>query len=127
MRVRGFVVSAFAVLLTACGPSFAPGNAPSRPCPILDAAEATAALADGAVRGEVRISANGVSTRDVGAGVVHCATYGSSTLRPCRRPVDFVIHYKPEGAEEFYVRVPANAQYRFRVGRGPNTCEIVNE
>ncbi|WP_395646181.1 hypothetical protein [Terricaulis sp.] len=119
--------SVLAALLAGCGPSFAPANAPARACPIVSASEADAAIAAGAARGTVRIARNGTTSMDVAAGVVHCATYGGTSVRPCRRPVDFVITYEPEGGATFHVRVPANAQYRFKVANAPNTCEIVNE
>lgn len=114
------------VLLSSCGPSFAPLNTPGRPCPEIDAAAFEAALAAGAARADARIAANGSVTMDTGPGVVHCATFQSSA-RPCRRPNDFVLRYElPDGAVT-HVLVRAQQQYRFRVMARPTTCEIVNE
>ena len=112
--------------LTACGPSYAPVNAPSRPCPEISQTDFDAALAAGAARGDARIRQSGTVDLSFGPGVVHCASYTSS-MRPCRRPNDLVIRYEIEGDQTRFVRVPANAQYRFHVGGRPTTCQIVNE
>lgn len=125
MRAALLVVTAAA--LTACGPSYAPPNAPSRPCPEITQAEFEAALEAGAARGDARVYPSGMVDMRFGSGVVHCATF-SSTLRPCRRPNDLVIRYEFEnGAQTRYVRAEAGSQYRFHVGARPTTCQIVNE
>jgi len=113
-------------LLTGCGPSYAPLNAPSRPCPQISQAEFEAALDGGAARGDARIHPSGRVDLSFGPGVVHCATYRSSE-RPCRRPNDLVIRYEIDGDQTRFVRVPAETQYRFRVRARPTTCQIVNE
>ncbi|MGE3250595.1 MAG: hypothetical protein AB7J28_13270 [Hyphomonadaceae bacterium] len=112
--------------LAACGPSYAPPNAPSRACPTITAAEYQSALDAGAARGRARVHASGMVELNNGPGVVHCATY-SSGMRPCRRPNDYVIEYTLADGSVTHVRVPANAQYRFNVHRTPTHCEIVNE
>lgn len=117
---------ALLVMLAGCGPSFAPANAPSRPCPEISQTEFDAALAAGAARGDARIRQSGVVDLRFGPGVVHCASFNSG-IRPCRRPNDLVIRYEIEGDQTRHVRVPANSEYRFRVGSRPTTCEIVNE
>lgn len=116
---------ALAALLAACGPTYAPPNAPAIPCPQISAQEYDAAIAAGAARATASISANGMVAMETGPGSVHCATYQSS-MRPCRRPVDFVIRYTLASGEVVHVRVPAGDQYRFRVQAQPTTCEIVN-
>lgn len=114
------------VLLTGCGPTYAPPGAPARPCTPISESEFDAALRAGATRGDARIAASGVVDMMFGPGPVHCATY-SSAMRPCRRPNDLVMRYGIEGGETLYVRVPAESQYRFRAQARPTTCEIVNE
>ena len=109
-----------------CSPSYAPANAPSRPCPEIDAVAFEAALADGAARGDATIYPSGTVDLRFGPGVVHCATF-TSALRPCRRPNDLVIRYMAEGGQTRYVRVEAGSQYRFHAGARPTTCQIVNE
>jgi hypothetical protein len=111
-------------LLAACGPAWAPPNAPARPCDIVDAAAAAAAREAGAAFARARVSEGGMVSMETGPGVVHCATY-TSAMKPCRRPNDFVIEYTPSEGEAFFVLVPANAEYRFRAQAVPNTCEIV--
>jgi len=116
-----------ACLLGACGPSYAPLNAPARPCTQISADEFATALAGGAARADARIDSSGVVTMDTGPGVVHCATFRNSTIRPCRRPNDFVIRYDLGESGVMHVLVRKNEQYRFRVQARPTTCEIVNE
>lgn len=123
MRMRR-AVSALVVALAACGPAWAPPDAPTTPCAIIDEAGYRAAREDGAAHGRADVYANGTVNLVMGPGVVHCASY-SSAMRPCRRPVDFVIEYRQAGQPTFYVRVPANAEYRFNVHAAPNTCQIV--
>lgn len=124
--LRGAILAAGLLSLTACGPSYAPVNAPSRPCPEITQSQFDAALAAGAARGDARIRASGTVDLSFGPGVVHCATYRSS-MRPCRRPNDLVIRYEIDGDQTRYVQVPAGSQYRFHVGGRPTTCQIVNE
>lgn len=114
----------WAVSLAACGPAWAPPSAPSTPCEIVDEATATAAREAGAAFGRARIYENGVVDIRTGPGVQHCATYRSS-MKPCRRPNDYVIEYTQTNGEIFFVRVPANTAYRFNVHAAPNTCQIV--
>lgn len=115
-----------AVALVACGPTYAPANAPSRPCPQVTQSEFEAALASGAARGDARVHASGIVETTFGPGAVHCATFRRRP-RTCRRPVDLVMRYAFDGGEPVYVRVPAGSQYRFNVGAEPTTCRIVNE
>jgi hypothetical protein len=110
--------------LSACGPQFAPGNAPAAPCEEISAAEFEAAIDAGAARATAKISEGGVVSMETGPGRVHCATYDSS-IKPCRRPNDFVIQYNFASGETMHVRVPANTEYRFRLAARPTTCEIV--
>jgi len=114
------------VVMVGCGPSYAPVNAPSRPCPEITESAFEAALTAGAARGDAVIHSSGMVDLTFGPGVVHCATYRSS-MRPCRRPNDLVIRYDIAGDQTRFVQVPANAQYRFHVGGRPTTCQIVNE
>jgi len=122
MRVWG--VAAALALLSACGPAWAPPNAPTRACETIDLAAFDAARDAGAAVGRARIHESGMVSMDIGPGVSHCATY-NSTMRPCRRPNDFVIEYTQVDGAKFYVRVPANTEYRFNVHAAPNTCQIV--
>lgn len=122
--MRSVVTALALVLLASCGPSWAPLNAPTRPCNTIDQSAYNAAIEAGAAVGRARVEANGTVWLENGPGVVHCATY-TSALKPCRRPNDYVVEYtQPDGAV-FYVRVPANTEYRFNVRAAPNTCEIV--
>ncbi len=111
-------------LLVWWAPGSAPGSPPARPCPTITQAEFDAALAGGAVRGTAQVSADGTSRLQFGPGVVSCAT-GRGMLRPCKRPTDLVIAYEAAGSAPFFVRVPAGAEYLFRPGKAPNTCEIL--
>ncbi len=117
-----FVIGALAVWWS---PSGAPGDAPSRACAEISRAEFDAALAAGAVRGTARAAADGTMEMNFGPGVVSCATAKGSAIKPCKRPTDLVIEYTSAAAAPFFVKVPAGAEYRFRGGRGPNTCEIL--
>lgn len=120
-------VAAMAVglaLLSACGPAWAPANAPTRPCGTIEAAEFNAAREAGATVGRAVIHDNGVVSLDNGPGVRHCATF-TSAMKPCRRPNDYVIEYTEPNGDVFYVRVPANTEYRFNVNAAPNTCQII--
>lgn len=120
--VAGLAMSA----LAACGPSYAPANAPSRPCPRITETEFAAALDAGAARGDARIRESGMVDLTFGPGRVHCATF-TTAMRPCRRPNDLVIRYVVDGGETVHVRVPAGSQYRFSAQARPTTCQIVNE
>jgi hypothetical protein len=111
-------------LLAGCGPSWAPPNAPTRPCDIVSEAQATAAREAGAASGRADVRADGSVWLSTGPGVQHCASY-SSTMRPCRRPNDYVIEYTQPNGENFFVLVPRNTEYRFNVHAAPNTCQIV--
>ena len=87
--MRVMVLSAL-LALCACGPSWAPPNAPAHPCPAITEAEFNQALEAGATRGDAEIYTSGMVTLTNGPGVEHCATY-NSTMKPCRRPNDYVI------------------------------------
>lgn len=103
----------------------APPNAPAIACPQISAVEYDAAIAAGAAHATATVSQSGMVSMGMGPGRVHRATYRSS-MRPCRRPNDFVIRYALAEGEEVHVRVPAGEQYRFRVQAQPTSCEIVN-
>lgn len=111
--------------LLGCGPAWAPADAPSRPCERIDRAGFEAAVSAGATRATADIGDGGVFSVTTGPGVVHCATAQGSTLKPCRRPNDFVIEVRQANQEPQFVRVPKNTEYRFRAGRGADICEIV--
>lgn len=113
-------------MLAACGPAWAPPDAPAHACPIISAAEFDAAVEAGATRATARIEANGTVSMDTGPGAKQCATYRNSTIRPCRRPNDFVIRYEPSDSEPFHVKVAAGEEYRFRIQNLANTCEILD-
>jgi len=125
LRAFPWVAAAFAV--AGCGPTYAPPNAPARACPSISAAEFDAAIRAGAARATASVSENGIVSMDTGPGVVQCATFGGTAMRPCRRPNDFVIRYSLASGETVYVRIPSGAEYRFRVQAQPTPCEIVNE
>ncbi len=122
--MRLWAVAAMLALLGACGPAWAPPNAPTRPCETIDLAAFDAAREEGAAVGRARIYESGMVDLQNGPGVTHCATF-SSAMRPCRRPNDYVIEYTQVDGAKIYVRVPANTEYRFNVHAAPNTCEIV--
>lgn len=126
MRRAGFVILALAAALGACGPRYAPPDAPAIACPQISAADYDAAIAAGAARASATIYQSGIVSMETGAGIVHCATYRSA-MRPCQRPVDFVIRYTLASGDVLHVRVPAGEQYRFRVQAQPTPCEIVNQ
>lgn len=124
--MRAALIVAGAAFLTGCGPTYAPANAPSRPCPQITEAEFEAALEDGAARGDATIHPSGVVELTFGPGIVQCATFRSG-MRPCRRPNDLVIRYVVDSGETFYVRARAGSEYRFHPSARPTTCQIVNE
>ncbi len=111
-------------LLASCGPSWAPANAPTRPCDIIDEAAFNAAREAGAAVGRARIHESGAISLDNGSGVRHCSTF-TTAMKVCRRPNDYVIEYTQIDGAKVYARVPANTEYRFNVRAAPNTCEIV--
>lgn len=113
-------------MLSGCGPSWAPANAPTTPCEIVDEAAASAAREAGAAFGRARIHESGMVSLNNGPGIEHCATF-SSAMRPCRRPNDYVIEYTPVEGDKFFVLVPANTEYRFNVHAAPNTCQVVRQ
>jgi hypothetical protein len=122
--MRALVIPAL-LLLGACGPSWAPPNAPARACETISEAAFNQAIEAGAARGDAEIHSSGMVSLNNGPGVVHCATY-TSAMKPCRRPNDYVIRYTPEAGEALFVRVPANEEYRFNVRARPHTCEILD-
>ena len=122
---RAALTVAPALALACCGPAYAPPGAPTHPCPNISAAGYDAAIEAGAARATAYVRANGIVSMETGPGIVHCATFRTSAMLPCKRPNDFVIHYTVEGGEPFHVRVPAGEEYRFNVRRLPNTCEIL--
>jgi hypothetical protein len=123
--VRAPSLSLAFAALSACGPAWAPPNAPAHACAIISAAEYEAAIAAGATRATARIGADGMVSMETGPGAKQCATFRNSTIRPCRRPNDFAIRYEPADSEAFHVLVPAGEEYRFRIQNLPNTCEIL--
>lgn len=122
--MRFLAVVAVLTLLSACGPAWAPPDAPTRPCETIDEAAFNAAREAGAAVGRARIYESGMVDLRTGPGVSHCATF-TSAMKPCRRPNDYVIEYTQVDGAKFYVRVPANTVYRFDVRAVPNTCQIV--
>jgi hypothetical protein len=122
--VRALTAPVLVATLSACGPAWAPANAPTNPCPTITQAEFDAAIEAGAAQGRARIHESGMVDLSNGPGVSHCATY-NSTMRPCRRPNDYVIDYTTVEGEHLYVRVPANEEYRFNVRSRPHTCELI--
>jgi len=123
--MRSVILGSALATLCACGPAWAPPNAPTTPCEIVSEAAYNAAREAGAASARATVHDTWVDMT-TGPGVVHCATF-TSAMRPCRRPNDLVIEYRQEGAETFYVLVPANAEYRFNVRAAPNTCQIVRQ
>ncbi len=121
---RMVILSLSPLILSACGEQFASRNAPGRPCTEISAGEYRDHLTRGAVGGTATISASGTVSMSNAPGVVHCATY-SGTMKPCRRPDDYVIRYTLADGRAVHVLVPAGQQYRFRIGATPTTCEIV--
>lgn len=117
-------IAASVLVLAACGPTWSRPGSPAYACPTITQAEYEQAIAAGAARATARIHTNGVVDLQSGPGVQHCATY-SSTPRVCRRPVDYVIAYTTAEDDQIYVRVPANAEFRFDVHNRPHTCEIL--
>lgn len=122
--MRALVVPAL-LALSACGPSWAPPNAPAHACATISEAEFNQALEAGAARGDAETHANGMVSLNNGPGAVHCATY-TSTMKPCRRPNDYVIRYATAEGETLYVRVAAGEEYRFNVRNRPHTCEVLD-
>jgi hypothetical protein len=107
--------------LAACGPAGAPRGAPSDPCLAISLAEYESAA--GATKAVARISASGVMDMTIGPMVRQCSS--SRPDRVCVNRADLVIRYEPDGAEPFFVRVPAGARYRFDISKRPNTCELL--
>lgn len=122
--MRGFVLAIGLALLAGCGPSWAPANAPTRPCDVIDEAAFNAAREAGAAVGRARIYENGTVSLDTGAGVRHCSTF-TTAMKVCRRPNDYVVEYTQTDGGKFYVHVPPNTEYRFNVLVLPNTCQII--
>ena len=121
MRLAAATVALSA--LSACGPSFAPADAPTRACERIDRAAFDAAIAGGAVHAVANLGE--ISSIGKPTGVVHCATYSGSTLKPCRRPDDFVLEARMDGQEPFYVKIPKNTDYRFHANLGADFCKII--
>ncbi len=113
------------IALAACGPSWAPPNAPAHACETIDEAAFNQALESGAARGDAEIHANGMVSLNNGPGARQCATY-TSAMKPCRRPNDYVIRYMTAEGQTLFVRVPAGEEYRFNVRARPHTCEILD-
>ncbi|MBX9745362.1 MAG: hypothetical protein K2X34_00575 [Hyphomonadaceae bacterium] len=122
--MRALIAPALVAALGACGPAWAPANAPTIPCATITQAEFEAALDAGAARGTARIHESGMADITNGPGVQHCATFNGA-MRPCRRPNEYVIDYTTVEGEHIYVRVPANAEYRLNVRSRPHTCELI--
>ncbi len=113
------------MMLAACGPSFAPLNAPTVPCASISEAEYRTFRENGAASAVARIHESGMVDMTAGPGVRHCATFNSS-IRPCRRPNDFVIEYTLVDGSKHYVHVPPNTEYRFVVTARPTTCQVLD-
>jgi hypothetical protein len=107
-------------------PGGARRDAPAHACPTITRAEFDSAVTAGATSASIDVAADGTSDLRVGPGVVSCATYAGSAMKPCKRPNDLVIAYSAKGAAPFYVKVPAGREYRFNVAAAPNTCEILD-
>lgn len=112
------------LVLASCGPAFAPLNAPTVPCASISAGEFQSLRESGAASAVARIHESGMVDMTTGPGVVHCATFNSS-IRPCRRPNDFVIEYTLADGAKHYVHVPPNTEYRFVVSARPTTCQVL--
>lgn len=125
MTMRKLLAGMTLLLLAACGPSFAPLNAPTVPCANISEAQYTTFRENGAAYAVARIHESGMVEMTAGPGVSHCATFNSS-IRPCRRPNDFVIEYTLVDGSKHYVHVPANTEYRFVVSARPTTCQILD-
>lgn len=117
---------ASAVSLAGCGPAYAPADAPAHACPGISAEEYSAAKAAGAASGTAKVKADGSVWVTTGPGVVHCATFKGSAMKPCRRPNDFVIRYEFADGSVQHVKVPKGETYRFNISRGPMHCEILD-
>jgi hypothetical protein len=70
-----------------------------------------AALSQGATRADAEIGANGIVSMTTGPGVGQCATFGASTVKPCRQPNDFVIRCQTAENDTLFVHVPANTAW----------------
>jgi hypothetical protein len=112
------------ICLTACGPGFAPPDAPGVACPIITKSQFDDAKDAGALIGRGKISANGVTTLDIGPGTVRCNNMPTAK-RTCVRPRDFAIEYKLSDDQPIYVLIPKQTQYRFNVHARPTPCEVV--
>jgi len=112
-------------LLVWWSPGRAPTDTPSSPCPKISADEFEREIAEGAVRGTIKVAADGTSAAEFGPGMLACSGGGGGAPKVCKRANDLVIEYQPEGGTPFFVRVPAGAEYRFKVRSAPNTCEIL--
>lgn len=123
-KMRKFVIVSV-LALASCGPAYAPPDAPVRACPAITADEYQAAKEAGAAYATAKVRADGAVFLTTGPGVTHCATYKTGTMKPCRRPVDFVICYELADGSLAYVMVPKGETYRFNIHRGPIHCEIL--
>lgn len=117
-------VGVLTLALSACGPAWAPPNAPTTPCEVIGEAEYRQAIAAGATSGAAQVQEDGSVSLQNGPGTRHCSTF-TTAMRTCRRPNDYVIEYTQTDGGKFYVFVPANTEYRFNVRALPNHCQVV--
>ena len=110
--------------LSACGPSFAPPDAPTAACPTITKSQFDNAKDAGAVIGRGKVSANGVTTLDIGPGTVRCNNMPTAK-KTCIRPRDFAIEYKLSDDRLIYLLIPSQTQYRFNVHARPTPCQVV--
>jgi hypothetical protein len=112
-------------LLSSCGPQYAPPTAPSTACPAISESAFKAAKEAGATSAAAQISKSGIISMNTGAGVKHCSSF-KGAKQVCRRPNDFVIHYKMADGSETFVRIPKDREYRLTIDRKPVPCEIID-
>ena len=122
---RIIIAGVLILTLSACGPAYAPPDAPSRACPSITAEDYEAAKEGGAAYATAKLSASGVVSMTTGPGVVQCASFKGTAIRPCRGPNDFVIRYELADGSVQHVMVPRGETYRFNLRRGPVHCEIL--
>jgi hypothetical protein len=110
--------------LSACSPSFAPANAPTAACKSISKAQFDAAKGDGVTIGRGKINASGISSLNIGPGVLHCTKVPQSQ-QTCIRPNDFAIEYRLPNDQLVYLLIPKQTQYRFSVSAKPTPCRVI--
>ncbi len=123
-NTRYGLIGLASLTLAACGPGFSPASAPGEPCPEITEAEFNAFSKTGSAKAVAKVSEAGIIDMTTGPGQVQCAS-GNGAAKPCRRPNPLVIRYEFANGSSVHVRVPAETEYRFRVGAQPTSCEIV--